>query len=135
MIYISMIVAGVIVLCIILVLWLGYGRDTTASQLPPTLPPPKPPTFRNAYLPSPPWQSSSYTHISGEDLDKIMKRMDKVSPTDPNYLRKLTELMSQVETILPEPVHAADDTCGECGDKFAMVDDYLCPKCRADLSK
>jgi hypothetical protein len=60
--------------------------------------------------------------------------MDKVSPNDPDYLRKLTQLMSQRATI-PEPVHPADDTCGECGDKFAMVDDYLCPKCRADLSK
>lgn len=60
-----------------------------------------------------------------------IERMGKDLSLGSEEIKQMVEgLTAQVEAM-PEKPPEANDACPECGEMFAMVDDYLCPSCRA----
>jgi hypothetical protein len=65
--------------------------------------------------------------------------MDNNSPIYQQLVADLEDARKDVEIKIEEAKAAEeqerlatkDDICPECGNKFAFVDDYLCPDCRA----
>lgn len=68
-----------------------------------------------------------------EIQDYLKQAAGQIGLTD-DEVANLTESMESALGELPARPPAVDDTCPECGETFAMVDDYLCAKCRARMT-
>jgi len=63
-------------------------------------------------------------------IDSAAKMGEDVGMSNEEILKMVDVLTEQLQE-LPEKPPEENDTCPECGSLFALVDDYLCPKCRA----
>lgn len=64
--------------------------------------------------------------------DYLTRVAEHMSLSEEEHKKLMSKVRATLDT-LPKREENQDDTCPECGELFAVTDDYLCPKCRALL--
>jgi hypothetical protein len=132
-----------------MILYLGTRSDPYHKPLSPPPTPPTRPTIRPASS-STMWQSTSKTTLekmSVADLNIFKQQVQQTrqyAASDPG----MDELEKMIEEVIEDSSRTeeekaeaerqqlsaqTDDVCPECGETFALTDDYICAKCRARL--
>lgn len=62
-------------------------------------------------------------------IEEIERMGREIMMDDALIDEMVTRVQEQVDKLPPKPPEK-NDVCPECGDLFAMTDDYLCPACR-----
>lgn len=69
--------------------------------------------------------------MSEEAIEKnLWEMMERAGIPREEALRVIANLPAPISHPAQPP---KDDICPECGDKFAITDDYVCPKCRVRI--
>lgn len=69
--------------------------------------------------------------VDTESAVETATRMGKELGMSVTELAEMAKLLKNQIAEMPAKPPETNDECPECGEMFAMVDDYLCPICRA----
>lgn len=143
-----------LVFSVVIVWWLN--RPSPEMTKPPKrtfLPPPKTPLRKQKTplkrMPVPvaqQWNQTVQTAIESNgggpvykedfDLNAALNHIDQAAQAmslTADEIRDMKDHLRDAISELPEKPPEQDDMCPECGNMFAVTDDYVCPECRARM--